>query len=433
MSRAAPTRAVRWRSLGRTASPLPGGRRRAMFRDMLRAARTLGRDVHAFGGLALRRARLLPSDSRRDILFVDHLVPDPALGAGYPRAFELARCLVEDGWRVTMYPLEGDRHQSARVAALLPRVRFLRPLGVPGLRRLVRTRAFAAIIVSRPTPMAAFLVAAADKVNVLPLIYDAEALLASRDAVRQHLLGVPLDRNEHERAVAAEIALARSARAIMAVTPAEARQFGDRLGVPVVVASHCLPVPASTTAFDERQDLLFVGRMTGTSAASPNVDSVVWFVREVMPLLDRTIGPAYRVHLVGLLDSSEITPLLSLRVIAHGTVDDLGTWFDRARVFIAPTRFSAGLPLKVVEAMTRGIPCATTPLLKQQLGQEQGSDPADPSPTDFAEEVRRLYEERDTWQDARAAGLRQVAAQFSPAAFAAAIREALATVGAVRP
>ncbi len=180
----------------------------------------------------------------------------------------------------------------------------------------------------------------------------------------------------------------------------------------------------SKPGFEKRSDLLFVGRLTGPSSDSPNVDSIVWFIREVMPILDRKMGSNYRLNLVGMLQSTEISDLLTERIVTHGVIDQLEPLFETSKVFVAPTRFAAGLPPKVVEAMARGVPCATTPLLKYQLGQI--SSAGIPSAGSFAEEVLRFYNDANAWSAAREAGLRHIAASFSLESFRSGIRAALA-------
>ena len=55
----------------------------------------------------------------------------------------------------------------------------------------------------------------------------------------------------------------------------------------------------------------------------------------------------------------------------HSDVDDLTPLYEDARVFVAPTRYSAGISLKVIEAAARGVPIVCTPLVSRQLGWSQ--------------------------------------------------------------
>ena len=136
-----------------------------------------------------------------------------------------------------------------------------------------------------------------------------------------------------------------------------------------------------------------------------------------MPQLDHLIGTKYRFHIVGRVEAPEIIALASDRVILHGVVEDLQPLYDRCRLFVAPTRYAAGIPLKVVEAMGEGIPCVATPLLAQQLAADDIELTTGDGATDFAEQCARLYTDVVAWRIARDGGIVHVRRTCSPAAF----------------
>ncbi|HEY5657189.1 MAG TPA: glycosyltransferase family 4 protein, partial [Myxococcota bacterium] len=55
-----------------------------------------------------------------------------------------------------------------------------------------------------------------------------------------------------------------------------------------------------------------------------------------------------------------LAPEVAGRIEVAGACENLGELYDRARVFAAPTRFGAGISLKVHEAMSRGVPCVVS-------------------------------------------------------------------------
>ena len=167
--------------------------------------------------------------------------------------------------------------------------------------------------------------------------------------------------------------------------------------------------------------MLFVGRLVGDRAESPNVDSLLWFITAVMPVLDGLLGADYRLHVAGLLEA-----LNSDRVILHGIVEDLTPLYDRCRLFVAPTRYAAGIPLKVIEAMSQGVPCVATPLLADQLQVTARELPTGGTADDFARACARLYADEEAWRGVSAAGLDHVRAAYSRAAFDRALMDAIA-------
>ncbi len=370
--------------------------------------------------LMVRPALSVAASDRHHVLMVDDLLPDPTFGAGYPRAFAILRVLVEAGHAVDYYPMYALPVDRRRMEAVFKgAVRFHPGQGARGLRRLLwRDGArYHVLFVSRPIPMAAFLQARwrpAHNADV-PVIYDAEAVLAPREQRRRALFGPAWSDADYRAALAAELELARGARAVTAVGQADATLIRSTLDMPVFVLPHPIATRLEAPGPDGRSDFLFVGRLTGPAAQSPNVDSVSWFVTEVMPRLDRLLGAGYKLHVVGKVDAPDIAALASERMVLHGVVDDLRPLYDSCRVFVAPTRYAAGIPLKVVEAMGEGIACVATPLLARQL--DTTALATGESANDFARQCARLYRDDRAWLTAQAAGFAHVRHGFSPAAF----------------
>ena len=101
-------------------------------------------------------------------------------------------------------------------------------------------------------------------------------------------------------------------------------------------------------------------------------------------------------------------------------MDDLTPLYAQSRIFVAPTRFAAGIPHKVHEAAASGLPCVVTPLLAEQLGWVACRDVlVGSSPEDFAKACTKLYMEIDVWTDIRDSALQAVNRDCNPLKFAA--------------
>src|SRR5205814_8960327 len=123
--------------------------------------------------------------------------------------------------------------------------------------------------------------------------------------------------------------------------------------------------------FERRQTILFVGAF---GRDSPNEDAVLFFCRDVLPAL-RASGCAAPIVVGGARIPDHLTAHADATVSWHADVDHLTPLYDNARVFVAPTRYSAGIPLKVVEAAARGVPIVCTPLVADQLRWNSGNEP----------------------------------------------------------
>lgn len=116
-------------------------------------------------------------------------------------------------------------------------------------------------------------------------------------------------------------------------------------------ASHSRPIVSFTGALDYK----------------PNVDGLLWFVREVWPLVRRQ-APAARLRIVG---RAPVRPLRQIHgiddveVIAN--VPSISPYLLASRVAIAPMRVSRGLPNKVLEAMGAARPVVATPAVGKSL------------------------------------------------------------------
>jgi glycosyltransferase involved in cell wall biosynthesis len=256
------------------------------------------------------------------------------------------------------------------------------------------------------------------------IIYDAEAIAAEREVVRRRLGGEQLSDASAQRLVNEEIDLARGVDAVLTVSPAEGVRFTARGIGNVQVVSHLLIPEPTPKPFDAREGLLFVGAF---NVLSPNADAVLWFIDEVLPLLRERLGFDVPLLVAGHNPPTELTRVRASGVRILGSVDDLTPLYDSARVFVAPTRYAAGIPFKVGHAAAHGLPVVATTLLANQLAWSNDRQLlAADTPDAFAAACASLYSDRERWERIRASALMQIADEYSSARFRAGIETALA-------
>ena len=110
-------------------------------------------------------------------------------------------------------------------------------------------------------------------------------------------------------------------------------------------------------------DLIFTGNM----GYPPNVDSVVYLVNDVMPLVWKE-NPEIKVIIVGAEPSVKVLKLKSDRVVVTGWVEEISPYYQKSKVFIAPMQIGTGLQNKLLEAMAMKLPCITSQLANNALG-----------------------------------------------------------------
>jgi glycosyltransferase involved in cell wall biosynthesis len=116
----------------------------------------------------------------------------------------------------------------------------------------------------------------------------------------------------------------------------------------VDVKSYTAPVPPLEAELGPgAADLVFVGKMD----FRPNVDAVLWFAQEVLPLIHQK-APDVRFWVVGKDPHPLLAPLAQDPAVAlTGWVEDVRPYIAAAAVYVVPLRIGGGTRLKVLEAM----------------------------------------------------------------------------------
>jgi GT2 family glycosyltransferase len=369
---------------------------------------------------------------RRKVLFIDDRVPHSWLGSGFPRSRALLLSLLKQNCFVTFYPFDVFDERWSSVYADMPHeIEFMMGYGPPLLEPFLRNRRdyYDTIFISRPHNLKILKPireAHPDWFETTGIVYDAEAIFVTREVTFRELSGNPLSKEEADALFQHEVDLAALADCVIAVSSSDAATFRKHGIENVRVVGHALQPCPTPRSFSQRQGFLFVGAIH--EEASPNGDSMIWFLEQVLPEIQAQLGPDIAVTIAGVNSSERIRQLAGPSVSITGHVPDLTSFYDAARVFIAPTRYSAGIPHKIHEAAARGIPAVATPLLARQLGWRDG-DPflvgADAG--SFAAKCVQLYDDESLWTALRNAGLERIRAECSPEIFEENVAKAITT------
>jgi len=100
----------------------------------------------------------------------------------------------------------------------------------------------------------------------------------------------------------------------------------------------------------------------GTMFWPPNVQGVMWFVQEVLPLIRQQV-PEARFIIVGKNPPPEVQALASAsRIQVTGYVPELTPFLEAADAFIVPLHAGGGMRVKILDAWMWGVPVVSTPL-----------------------------------------------------------------------
>ncbi|ANH82284.1 hypothetical protein A8C56_16145 [Niabella ginsenosidivorans] len=194
-----------------------------------------------------------------------------------------------------------------------------------------------------------------------------------------------------------ELALSREADVTVVVTPFEKNILIKAGTKHVKVIPNIHPVKKGTAfpSFEEREGLCFIGGYEHL----PNVDAVLWLVKEIMPLV-WTQAPGIKLALLGSHPPPEVLALRSDLIAVPGYIHDVSSYFNNSRLFVAPLRYGAGMKGKIGHAMEYGLPAVATDIGVEGMGLEVNRDIAVANTAEtFAAEILDLYSNRERWMN----------------------------------
>ena len=129
-------------------------------------------------------------------------------------------------------------------------------------------------------------------------------------------------------------------------------------GVPVTVVGNGVDLDYFRSAGEAKKPASMV--FTGVMDYRPNIDAVVWFCNEILPIVQTEI-PAANFTICGSRPAPAVRRLAKRRgVMVTGWVADARPYLDRAEIFVAPLRMARGVQNKLLEALAMGLPCVAS-------------------------------------------------------------------------
>ena len=353
------------------------------------------------------------------ILIIDNAVPHMALGGGLPRARLILQALA--GNDVTLFPLWATDDDWREVYASIPQsIEVILGVGAAGLEAFLAERpdVYDFLMVSRPPNMAFVNTLWTRKPELfrgMRLVYDAEAVFAMREIGHAAIQGRPLSHKTAQRMLSEELALTERAEVVLSVSSNETRLFQAAGARKVCLLSHSMVTRTDTPGWRERKNLLFIGAL---HPDTPNEDGLLWFCTQVLPQLKSRHGLTLLLDVVGECFSKKVAALASQHIRLCGRVAELAEYYDTHRIFVAPTRYAAGVPAKVIEAACNGIPVVATQLLVNQLGWRSGQEmlAADEAHA-FSDALAALYCDEKLWKDLQTRMQERTQQEYAPEPF----------------
>ena len=358
------------------------------------------------------------------MLFIDDILPVEYLGAGYPRSRAIILMANKLGWDVTVYPTHGSGLDFDSVRQTFPKdIKLLQEgQGEAGLLSLFKAlkKPFDVILVSRRhnrEALARALSQVSSQAVGKRFVYDAEAIFVERDILAKRLEGHYVSDSDAKKLIKSEIKLmAKGMDAISCVSGRDIAIFNanqKNLRGRIFELHFPVNIRPNTPLFKDRKGLIFIGRLMEQDA--PNFKGLSWFIKKVFPII-RKENPQITLDIVGpflpnLIDSP------SDGVNWLGVINNLGPYYDKSRLFIAPVFIASGIPLKIINAVANGLPVIAAKRMGELLDWPSGAMPTADIEIDFARNILDIYYSEQLWKATQKISQELVSKNFSEEVF----------------
>jgi GT2 family glycosyltransferase/glycosyltransferase involved in cell wall biosynthesis len=354
--------------------------------------------------------RLKPGQKR--ILVIDHHLPTPDRDSGSLRMFQLLKILHALGHRVTFLP--DNVTNIAPYGAELQR-RGIEVVCHPyakSVREYLTGHGseFDVVVLSRCDFARKHISNVRQYAPQSRIIFDTVDLHFVRDGREAELTQneqAKLTAQEKEREEYEVLDQADETWVVSCVEQELLRSARPDKAIEIV--SNIVDVPGSRSPFSLRHDFLFIGSFQHT----PNVDAVLFFLKEIYPAVKERL-PEAKFYVIGDCAPTAIVALASENVVVTGRQPDVSPYFDSVKLSIAPLRWGAGVKGKINQSMGFGVPVVATSVGAEGMALTDREDIliAD-TPEDFAQAMIYLYESEELWNRISHNGVEKTKALFS--------------------
>jgi GT2 family glycosyltransferase/glycosyltransferase involved in cell wall biosynthesis len=353
-----------------------------------------------------------PPPGRKNILVIDHHLPMPDRDSGSLRMFQILKLLHQLGHRVTFIP--------DNLADMPPYTAELQKRGIkvvhhPYVKKvrdylIAHGPEFDVVVLSRCQFARKHIADARLYAPQSRIIFDTVDLHFLREEREACLTGDPEIQRKAQETKQWEYDLIDQSDETWVVSSTEQRllqkEWPDKS---FQLVSNIVDVPGSNTPFALRRDWLFIGGFQHP----PNIDAVLFFLKEIYPLISEHLGDA-KFYIIGDKAPPEIVALSNEKTIVAGLQRDVRPFFESVRLSVAPLRYGAGVKGKINQSMAFGVPVVATSVAVEgtKLNDREEILVAD-APEDFARAVIELYESEDLWNRLSKNGIRKTRALYS--------------------
>ncbi|WP_168207233.1 glycosyltransferase [Tardiphaga sp. vice278] len=353
--------------------------------------------------------------AKKRILIIDSLNPAPDIDSGSVVTMQMIRSYQKLGFGVTFIAQSNDTFDP-KFGPVLQRsgVECLYGPFVGDIHKALDNRnSYDFVLIYRVTIAATVFDIVRERLPTAPILFHNIDLHYLREMRAARVTGDALALRRTAQTKVAELGFIARADCAIVTSPAETEEIQAQMPRPIntiVEMPICVDVNMSAADFHQRNDIMFLAGF----AHPPNIDAATFLAREIWPLVCDRLPAEARLLIVGSNPSDDVKALAGSRIIVTGYVPELHPWFDRARVFVAPLRFGAGIKGKVIQALAHGVPSVMTAIAAEGIGLQHGRDAliAD-EPQLIANALLELYSDQKKWVQVQQAGYDYVTRHLS--------------------
>ena len=382
-----------------------------------------------------KSANIFTSSNRnkgKSILIIDDIPPFPDRASGALRHYHILKQMIDLGYNVTYAHLTGrnfvDEHSLGYFAEFemqgvefvwfnyetwwnfrnSPESKSIKEDLLKGLE--IENRKFDLIYIAFWFIAEYFIDIIRNMLPNTPILLDTVDIHFLREKRKAEISKLKMDMEQAIDTKKRELAVYQKADMIVTVTEQDKIEIRkEKVNKPIFLLPNVHDFVETTISFSEREGLLFVGSFNH----DPNTDAVLYFVREVFPIIKKKI-PTIMFYIVGINPPEEIKKLNSKNIIVTGWVPEVKPYLEKCRVSVVPLRYGAGMKGKVGETLSYGVPMVSTSIGAEGMDIENNvhafiSD----NPKDFAERTIALYQNENIWNQFSKRGKKLIDSNYS--------------------
>lgn len=204
--------------------------------------------------------------------------------------------------------------------------------------------------------------------------------------------------NRHKRTIGKlfqdEISILKQYDNIWTYSVEEEYIFDQFTNKKVTLMPVSFPENFSERKTETKYDILYVA-----SDNPHNIKGIQWFLKKVLPLLNNV-----KVHIIGKIGKAiaEDYP----NVIKYGMVDDLQEFYNHAKIVICPMLSGTGVKIKVLEALSYGLPVVTNRRgVDGLINKKNNGCLVSQDPVEFSKAIQQLMSDEDFYEKVKMLGI----------------------------